>query len=75
MTPLQALRSGTIETARMPGAEENIGAIEVGKYADIIAVPRDPTVDITTLRQLQMVMKGGQVYRNDITNGSRASAQ
>jgi imidazolonepropionase-like amidohydrolase len=40
MTPLQALRSATIETARMLGAEGEIGSLEVGKYADIVAVER-----------------------------------
>ena len=64
MTPTQALRAGTIETAKLLGAEEDIGSLEVGKYADILAVPTDPTTDIKALRQIQFVMKGGEVYRN-----------
>lgn len=64
MTNLQALRSATIETARMLGAEDEIGSIEVGKYADIVALASDPTEDIKALRNIQLVMKGGQVYRN-----------
>ena len=75
MTLLQALRAGTIETARMLGAEKDIGSIEVGKYADILAVPSDPTADIKALRQIQFVMKGGEVYRNDMATGSRPSGQ
>ena len=75
MTPLQALRSGTIETAKLLDAEEDIGSIEVGKYADILAVPRDPTADIKALRQIQFVMKGGEVYRNDMATAGRASDQ
>ncbi len=75
MTPLQALRSGTIETAKLLGAEKDIGSIEVGKYADILAVPRDPTADIKALRQIQFVMKGGEVYRNDMAAGARASGR
>ncbi len=66
MTPLQALRSATIETARMLGAEDEIGSLEVGKYADIVAVPGNPTEDIKQLRNIQFVMKGGQVYRDDL---------
>lgn len=66
MTPLQALRSATIETARMLGAENEIGSIEVGKYADIVALASDPTDDIKALRNIQLVMKGGQIYRNDL---------
>ena len=75
MTPLQALRSGTIETAKLLDADKDIGSIEVGKYADIIAVPMDPTQDIKALRQIQFVMKGGEVYRNDMATGARASGR
>ncbi len=66
MTPLQALRSATIETARMLGAEAEIGSLEVGKYADIVVLAEDPTKDIKALRDIQLVMKGGKVYRNDL---------
>lgn len=66
MTPLQALRSATIEPARMLGAESDIGSLEVGKYADIVAVAGNPTRDIKALRDIRLVMKGGTVYRNDL---------
>ena len=66
MTPLQALRSGTIETARMLGALDDIGSLEAGKYADILVVPVNPAEDITALRTIQFVMKGGHIYRNDL---------
>lgn len=66
MTPLQALRSATIETARMLGAEADIGSLEVGKYADIVAVAANPAEDIRALRDIRLVMKGGTVYRNDL---------
>ena len=75
MTPLQALRSGTIETAKLLDADKDIGSIEVGKYADILAVPRDPTADIKALRQIQFVMKGGTVYRNEMVTAGRASGR
>ena len=64
MTPLQALRAATIEPARMLNAEDTIGSLEVGKYADIVAVAKDPTEDITALRDIRFVMKGGHIYRN-----------
>ena len=66
MTPLQALRAATIEPARMLGADDEIGSLEVGKYADIVAVDRDPSEDITALRNIMFVMKGGYTYRNVI---------
>ena len=66
MTPLQALRAATIEPAKLLEADKDIGSLEVGKYADILAVPSDPTKDISALREIQLVMKGGTVYRNDM---------
>ena len=75
MTPAQALRSATIEAAKLLDAGKDIGSLEVGKYADILAVPSDPTKDISALRQIQLVMKGGAVYRNDMAGGSRASGR
>jgi imidazolonepropionase-like amidohydrolase len=64
MTPLEALRSATIQTARLLEADKDIGSIETGKYADLLAVDSDPTKDISALRNISMVMKGGHVYRN-----------
>jgi len=66
MTDLQALQSATIQTARMLGAEKDIGSLEAGKFADIVVVSADPTKDIKALRDIQLVMKGGKVYRNDL---------
>lgn len=68
MTPLQALRSATFETARMLGVTDEVGSLEVGKYADIVAVPTDPVADISALRNINFVMKGGQVYRHDLAD-------
>ncbi len=65
MTPLQALQSATTQSARMLGVESDLGRIQPGKYADIVAVEADPTKDISALRTIDFVMKGGVVYRND----------
>lgn len=64
MTPLQALRAATIEPARMLGADAETGSLAVGKYADIVALDQDPAADIKALRTIRLVMKGGEVYRN-----------
>jgi imidazolonepropionase-like amidohydrolase/catechol 2,3-dioxygenase-like lactoylglutathione lyase family enzyme len=64
MTPLQALRSATIEPARMLGAEADLGSLDVGKYADIVALASDPTRDIGALQNVLLVVKSGIVYRN-----------
>jgi imidazolonepropionase-like amidohydrolase len=61
MTPLAALRSATIEAARLLGVEKDIGTLESGKYADLIAVRSDPTRSVTALREIVLVMKGGDV--------------
>ncbi|RYD60073.1 MAG: amidohydrolase family protein [Sphingomonadales bacterium] len=63
MTPLQALRSGTIDAARMMRLEKDVGAIAPGRYADIIALDANPLQKISALRTIGFVMKGGQVVK------------
>jgi imidazolonepropionase-like amidohydrolase len=65
MTPLAALQSATLNTARMLGTEESLGSLEAGKLADILALPANPLEDIRALREVDFVMKGGEVYRRD----------
>jgi imidazolonepropionase-like amidohydrolase len=64
MTPLQALRSATIDAAELLGAAADIGSIEPGKYGDIVAVASDPTRDISALRTILFVIKGGARYHS-----------
>jgi imidazolonepropionase-like amidohydrolase len=72
MTPLQAIRSATSVGAENIGWGDRVGAIEKGKYADIIGVSGDPSKDVTELERVKFVMKGGQVFRNDL-KGSGAN--
>ena len=65
MTPLQAIQSATTVAAELLDKTEDFGAIETGKFADIIAVSGDPLRDISELERVRFVMKGGEVYRND----------
>jgi imidazolonepropionase-like amidohydrolase len=66
MTPMQAIRSGTVVAAELLGWSDKIGTIEVGKWADIVAVNADPLKDITELERVKFVMKGGVVYKNEV---------
>jgi len=63
LTPLQALRAATVNDAKMLGMGERLGAVKTGYLADLIAVKGDPTKDITAIRQVQLVMKGGTVFK------------
>lgn len=61
MTPMQAIQSATSVGAALLDQQDNLGSIEAGKYADIIAVDGDPLSDITELERVKFVMKGGLV--------------
>ncbi|HEY0348614.1 MAG TPA: amidohydrolase family protein [Pyrinomonadaceae bacterium] len=65
MSPLDVIRAITINAAEMLGWQDRIGAIEPGKFADLVAVAGDPVADITELERVGFVMKGGQVIKND----------
>jgi imidazolonepropionase-like amidohydrolase len=62
MPALEAIRAATLGGAALVGAPD-LGAIEAGKLADVIAVPDDPTADVTALQRPLFVMKDGVVYR------------
>jgi imidazolonepropionase-like amidohydrolase len=51
----------------MMGWKDKIGSIDKGKFADIVAVSGDPLKDITELERIKFVMKGGQIFRNEVT--------
>jgi imidazolonepropionase-like amidohydrolase len=61
-------RSVTTSAAEMLGWQDKIGAIEPGKFADLIAVTGDPVTDITELERVGFVMKNGEVVRNDFAS-------
>ena len=65
MTPMQAIRTATVNAAELLGWSDKIGTIEPGKYADIVAVAGDPLKDITELERVKFVMKGGAVVKNE----------
>jgi imidazolonepropionase-like amidohydrolase len=66
MTPTQAILAATTGAAQLMGWQDRIGSLEAGKFADVVAVTGDPTTDITELERVKFVMKGGQVYKNEL---------
>ena len=65
--PMQSIVSATSVAAMIMGWEEQVGSLEAGKFADMIAVSGNPLEDITLLERVRWVMKGGQVFRDDLS--------
>jgi len=65
LTPARAIQAGTTINAKVMGWQQEIGSIDKGKYADLIAVSGDPVADITELQRVKFVMKGGKIIRTD----------
>lgn len=63
MTPTEAIRSATVVAAEHLRLGDQVGSLQPGKQADLIAVAGDPTKDVTELERVRFVMKGGRVYR------------
>lgn len=66
MTPMQAIQAATRTAAELIGWEDKVGTIEEGKFADIIAVRKDPLTNIEALESVDFVMKGGTVVKNNL---------
>ncbi|RMH21249.1 MAG: amidohydrolase family protein [Acidobacteria bacterium] len=60
---MAALTAATLTAAELLGVEEEAGTLEAGRWADVVAVPEDPTADVTTMGRVAFVMKGGVVYK------------
>jgi imidazolonepropionase-like amidohydrolase len=65
MKPMEAIQSATINAADLLGLDKEVGSVETGYSADIIAVSGDPLTDIRTMGKVRFVMKQGTIYRND----------
>jgi len=65
LSTLEAIRAATTSAADLIGWPDDVGAVEAGKFADLIAVQGDPLDDITLLQHIQFVMKGDAVIKND----------
>lgn len=65
MTPMNALKAATVGAADLCGLADDLGTIEPGKAADIVAVSGDPLGDIAAMWNVSFVMKSGEIHRND----------
>jgi len=74
MTAAQALQTAFLNAARMLNYDwdDQIGSVEPGKYADIIAVGGDPLADVDEMERVQFVMKGGVVVRDELSTSARS---
>jgi imidazolonepropionase-like amidohydrolase len=63
MTPMRAIQAGTLSAATLLGRDAELGSLERGKLADIVAVAGDPVQDIRMLQHVDFVMKGGAVFK------------
>jgi imidazolonepropionase-like amidohydrolase len=66
LTPAQAIRAATSNAADLIGRAKDVGTLEAGKFADVIAVTGDPLQDVRALENVGFVMKGGVVYKDTI---------
>jgi imidazolonepropionase-like amidohydrolase len=62
LTPTQALVAGTSNAAKLLGWQDRVGTLAAGRFADVVAVPGDPTRDVTATERVAFVMKGGVVH-------------
>jgi imidazolonepropionase-like amidohydrolase len=63
MPPMKAIQSATLEASKLLGVEKDLGTVEAGKFADLVAVPGDPLADIKLMTNVTFVMKAGMVYK------------
>ncbi|MGA9769021.1 MAG: amidohydrolase family protein [Blastocatellia bacterium] len=75
MSPLEIIRAATVNASELLGLQDQIGSIEPGKFADLIAMPGDPLKDITELEHVRFVMKNGAVIINKSSEGTRPAGR
>ena len=73
MSPIHALKSATTNDAELFGVAQKLGTLEKGKLADVIAVPGDPTTDITATARVSFVMKEGKIIRQGPPTAQKAA--
>jgi imidazolonepropionase-like amidohydrolase len=71
MAPIDAIRAATGNAAEALGRTKDVGAIEVGRYGDMVAVEGDPLRDVRVLENVQVVIKGGALAADRRGNAAR----
>ena len=66
MSSVDIIRAATANAAELIGWQDRVGAIEAGKFADLVATTGDPLQDITELERVRFVMKSGRIVRNEL---------
>src|SRR5262249_19529419 len=66
LSHIETIRAGTINAAELLGWQDRTGSVEAGKLADLIAVAGDPLKDISELKRVKFVMKGGEVVKSEL---------
>ena len=74
MSELEAIRSATLNCAKLLGKEGEVGVIQYGAYADLVAVEGNPLENIELLQDIRFVMKGGVIYRDKPSLFQRAGS-
>jgi imidazolonepropionase-like amidohydrolase len=75
VSPLAAIQAATLNAAALLGTAYKTGTVETGEFADIIAVSGDPLKEITAMEHVTFVMKGGEVFKDEIhPRGTPSSA-
>jgi imidazolonepropionase-like amidohydrolase len=75
MTPMQAIQAATSSAADLLGHSKDVGSIKPGKFADLVAVSRDPLQDISVLENVEFVMKDGVVYKHPKSDACSAQSE
>jgi len=77
-TPVYTLRMATTVNAQIIHMEDRVGTIEKGKFADLVATSGDPLQDMTEMQRIKFVMKGGAIFKDELTgqnNGTLTSSK
>jgi imidazolonepropionase-like amidohydrolase len=64
MTPMEAIQSASLVGARAMGAADSLGTVEPGKLADLVVLEGNPLRNVSNIRRVELVMKGGALYRS-----------